>query len=163
MFIYNPLKNLEIIRFFYFLWGIGQGILTPALYLATNTYFKKRLTLAVSFSVTGTSLSPIFMPQVCNLLLSLYGTKYTVLILFAISLHALAGALLLRPLRTTKKRKLEETEHMLDDLEKNTKQLNGTTKEVRESVFWVLLYSEIILLFNYVFNGNKKPITFDKL
>lgn len=124
--------------------GVGQGILTPALYLATNTYFKKRLTLAVSFSVTGTSLSPIFMPQVCNLLLNLYGTKYTILILFAISLHAFAGALLLRPLRK-KNRKVQEVERMLklNDLEKNDAELMKVcTKQVRDKfvIYFYLFY-----------------------
>lgn len=71
----------------------------PALYLATNTYFKKRLTLAVTFGVTGGSVSLIFMPQICNLLLNQYGTKYTILILFAIALHAFPCCLLLRPLK----------------------------------------------------------------
>lgn len=74
----------------------------PALYLATNTYFKKRLTLAVTFGVTGGSISLIFMPQICNLLLNQYGTKYTILILFAISLHAFPCCLLLRPLKLRK-------------------------------------------------------------
>lgn len=90
--------------------GIGQGILTPALYIATNSYFKKRLTLAMSFTVTGASLSPIFMPQICNILLNLYGTKYTVLLLYAISLHAFPCCLLLRPLKPKKVLKTPEAE-----------------------------------------------------
>lgn len=71
--------------------------------MATNTYFKKRLTLAISFTVTGASLSPIFMPQICNILLDLYGTKYTVLILSGIALHAYPCCLLLRPLEAKKR------------------------------------------------------------
>ncbi|XP_031341180.1 monocarboxylate transporter 13-like isoform X1 [Photinus pyralis] len=77
--------------------GIGQGLIIQSVSLAINTYFKKRLTLAMSYSVTGTGLLPIVTPQVTNLLLANYNTQGTVLILAGISLHSLAGALLLRP------------------------------------------------------------------
>jgi hypothetical protein len=82
--------------------GVGQGIMLPASYLATNTYFKKRLTLAVSFSVTGASISQIIMPQVCYKLLTHFqGTRGTVLVLAAISLVAIACCFLLKPLTKT--------------------------------------------------------------
>lgn len=72
------------------------------------------------------------MPQVCNLLLNLYGTKFTVLILSALSLHAFVGALLLRPLKR-KKIQVQESEQMLSVIEKNEVQINGNVKEVRNS------------------------------
>ncbi|KAF2893977.1 hypothetical protein ILUMI_12194 [Ignelater luminosus] len=71
----------------------------PSTALAINSYFQKRLTLAMSYSVTGVGLLPIVMPQICHFLLNIYGTKGTVLILAAISYHALIGVLLLRPLK----------------------------------------------------------------
>lgn len=75
----------------------------PAIYLATNTYFKKKLTLAASFSITGAGFSTIFMPLVCNKLLKHFGTtKATVLILSAVSLIAIPCAMLLKPIKTRK-------------------------------------------------------------
>ncbi|KAF5274888.1 hypothetical protein FQA39_LY07070 [Lamprigera yunnana] len=64
-----------------------------------NSYFKKRLTLAISYSVTGTGLLPLIMPQITNFLLISYGTRGTILILAAISFHSIIGSLLLRPIR----------------------------------------------------------------
>ncbi|CAH0561105.1 unnamed protein product [Brassicogethes aeneus] len=78
--------------------GIGQGILMPATYLATNTYFKKKLTVAVSISVTGASIGQIFMPKIIVLLLENIGRAYTILVLFGISLTSLPCCLLMKPL-----------------------------------------------------------------
>ncbi|KAJ8922539.1 hypothetical protein NQ315_007569 [Exocentrus adspersus] len=80
--------------------GIGQGMLMPATYLATYTYFKKRLTVAVSLSATGATVCLIFMPKICDILLTHVGRKYTVLTLFAISLLSLVGCYLLKTLET---------------------------------------------------------------
>ncbi|KAG5861021.1 hypothetical protein JTB14_024431 [Gonioctena quinquepunctata] len=79
-----------------FVLGLGQGILLPATYLATYSYFKKRLTLAVSISTTGASLLAIAMPKICDILLAHTERRYTVLILFAISLLSLLGCFLMK-------------------------------------------------------------------
>ncbi|EFA01509.1 monocarboxylate transporter 13 [Tribolium castaneum] len=82
--------------------GIGQGIMLPATYIATNTYFKKRLTLAVSFSVTGAGISNIFMPQVCyKLAKHLESAQSTVQILAAISLVGIVCCFFLKPIKKT--------------------------------------------------------------
>ncbi|CAG9854141.1 unnamed protein product [Phyllotreta striolata] len=83
--------------------GVGQGILMPATYLATNSYFKKRLTLAVSISTTGASIFSIFSPKLCHLLVTNLGRKYTVLTLFSISLLSFIGCFLLKPLPPAQK------------------------------------------------------------
>lgn len=102
--------------------GIGQGIMLPATYIATNTYFKKRLTLAVSFSVTGAGISNIFMPQLCSKLAeTLNSTQTTVQILAAISVVAIICCLLLKPIKTVK-----------SDTEKNETQENEKT--VKEEI-----------------------------
>ncbi|XP_060531883.1 monocarboxylate transporter 13-like isoform X3 [Cylas formicarius] len=82
--------------------GIGQGILMPVTYLATYTYFKKRLTIAVSLSVTGASISSIVMPKICDSLLTYGGRRTTVLILFGVSLLSLLACYLLKPIKSKK-------------------------------------------------------------
>ncbi|XP_030766427.1 monocarboxylate transporter 9-like [Sitophilus oryzae] len=88
--------------------GMGQGTLMPATYLATYTYFKKRLTVATSLSVTGASMAPIFMPKICDILLTKFGRRFTVLFLFFVSLLSLIGCFLLKPV---KQKSSEENEN----------------------------------------------------
>ncbi|XP_066145450.1 monocarboxylate transporter 13-like [Euwallacea fornicatus] len=90
--------------------GLGQGIVMPATYLGTYIYFKKRLTIAVSLTITSASLSPIVIPKVCDVMLSLVGRKYTVLLLFGVSLFSFIGCLLLKPVR----RKDARSEEMME-------------------------------------------------
>ncbi|KAK4887735.1 hypothetical protein RN001_004006 [Aquatica leii] len=87
---------------FCLLQGIGIGFITQSVSLAKNVYFKKRLTLAMTCSVTGTGLLPIVMPQITTYLLNFYGTRNTILIFAAISYHSVIGALLLRPIKNKK-------------------------------------------------------------
>ncbi|KRT80451.1 membrane transporter, partial [Oryctes borbonicus] len=77
--------------------GIGNGILMPGTYMVVNSYFKKRLTLAMSFQVTGSSIVGVFMPQMCDFLLAHYGITGTVLIFAGISFNAIPAAILLVP------------------------------------------------------------------
>ncbi|GJQ75164.1 hypothetical protein Trydic_g9768 [Trypoxylus dichotomus] len=77
--------------------GIGNGILMPATYMVVNSYFKERLTLAMSFQVTGSSIAGIFMPQICDFLLATFGITGTVLIFAGISFNAIPAAILLIP------------------------------------------------------------------
>ncbi|XP_066245547.1 monocarboxylate transporter 5-like [Euwallacea similis] len=90
--------------------GVGQGIIMPATYLGTYTYFKKRLTIAVSLTITSASLSPIVIPKVCDVMLTLVGRKYTVLLLFGISMFSFIGCLLLKPVQ----KKDSKTEEMVE-------------------------------------------------
>lgn len=69
----------------------------PGTYMVVNSYFKKRLTLAMSFQVTGSSIAGIFLPQICEFLLSHFGITGTVLIFAGISFHAIPAAILLKP------------------------------------------------------------------
>lgn len=105
----------------------------PATYLATYTYFKKRLTVAVSLSATGASLFLIFMPKVCDILLTRVGRKFTVLILFAISLLSLVGCYLLKTLKAanTDSDKFKE---LLSKDSKTTKE-NTNTKVSKQNKY----------------------------
>lgn len=96
--------------------GIGHGIMMPATYLSINSYFKKQLTLAIGFQVSGAGIFPIFMPYVCNYLLESYGVRGTVLLLSGIALHAFPAIILLRPIE--KKKQVANFERVLDNLSK---------------------------------------------
>lgn len=100
--------------------GAGQGILMPGMYIAVNSYFKRRLTLAISVQVTGASLTQIFMPQVCRFLLEEYDVQGTILILAGISLNAIPMAILLRPLKKPDPPPVQQTQsdHELESSEK---------------------------------------------
>lgn len=88
----------------------------PATYLSVNSYFSKRLTLAISFQVTGVSIFPIFMPIACNYFLDNYGIHGTVLILSGIALHAIPAVFLLRPIE--KKEQVKSFQKVMDNLSK---------------------------------------------
>lgn len=101
--------------------GIGQGILMPATYLATYTYFKKKLTIVISLTVTSASLSSIIMPKICDILLTHIGRQYTVLLLFFISLMSFIGCFLLKPVQ-------KENEEASRALEEINSTINGDAK-----------------------------------
>ncbi|XP_044728080.1 monocarboxylate transporter 9-like [Chrysoperla carnea] len=88
----------EFILYYCILFGLGQGILYPATNLALSTYFIKKRSIAMGIAVTVSGLGPTIIPYVCNYLLEQFETGGTVLILGAISLHALIGACLLQPM-----------------------------------------------------------------
>lgn len=127
--------------------GFGQGIMLPATYLATNTYFKKRLTLAVSFSVTGASISYIIMPQVCHKLLAhLQSTKSTVLVLAALSTLGIACCFLLKPIKRTTKPDPDDPKPPKEEIEllDRDQVYKSTTLPTQKTGF----YSKIHDLFN---------------
>ncbi|CAH1154539.1 unnamed protein product [Phaedon cochleariae] len=125
--------------------GLGQGILLPATYLATYSYFKKRLTLAVSISTTGASLASIFMPKVCDILLARLGRRNTVLVLFANSLLSLVGVFLLRPVRRNDPVVVEESQKMkeLEELKRSEDETINCDMMVKENTQDQLLTSNV--------------------
>lgn len=117
--------------------GLGQGIVMPATYLATYSYFKKRLTAALSLTVTSASLSSIVVAITCDRLLSLVGRTYTVLLLFAVSLLSYIGCFLLKPV---KRKPTQEEEKCLEEMnnitpEEATKQLISEDQKTFDSVY----------------------------
>ncbi|XP_021913935.1 uncharacterized protein LOC110827025 [Zootermopsis nevadensis] len=89
--------------FFLFSYGIissvGFNLLASGLNLAINTYFRERRGKAVGFGTTAMGLGPVFMPLVISKLMDVYGIMGTSLILGGLSLHSIAGALLLQPVK----------------------------------------------------------------
>ncbi|XP_076252844.1 monocarboxylate transporter 13-like isoform X2 [Rhynchophorus ferrugineus] len=116
--------------------GIGQGTVMPATYLATYSYFKKRLTIATSLSVTGASMAPIFMPKVTDILLSHFGRKITILFLFIISLFSLIGCFLLKPVENP--HTADEEQRLRSENKGNGKTEDKATKKSQS--IWSILF-----------------------
>ncbi|XP_044255844.1 monocarboxylate transporter 13-like [Tribolium madens] len=134
--------------------GIGQGIMLPATYIATNTYFKKRLTLAVSFSVTGAGISNIFMPQVCyKLAKHLESAQSTIQILAAISLIGIICCFFLKPI---KKPENDAEKNVQESENKNPKEelelLNQEEKVYKETTMPVENETSIFRKIHQLFN-----------
>ncbi|KAI4463682.1 monocarboxylate transporter [Holotrichia oblita] len=99
----------------------------PGTYMVVNSYFKKRLTLAMSFQVTGSSIAGIFLPQICEFLLAHFGITGTVLIFAGISFNAIPAAILLKPAK----------EIVCDELKKPV--ITGQEEKIGENVTEKLL------------------------
>lgn len=76
---------------------MGVASVMSAFTLAINSFFKEKRSRAIGVGMSITGLGAILMPLLMSLLMSSFGWRYAVLILGAICLHSLVGALLLRP------------------------------------------------------------------
>nr|CAD7602197.1 unnamed protein product [Timema genevievae] len=88
-----------------FLTSLGVCLLYPAFSLGLNSYFRKKRGKAMGYAMTLTGIGPIIMPLVISKMMSAYGVQGTGLILGALSLHSLVGALLLQPIKWHMKKK----------------------------------------------------------
>ncbi|XP_055913187.1 uncharacterized protein LOC129946851 [Eupeodes corollae] len=88
---------IQYIIFFSIFFGFGLGINMSATSLAVNTYFQHKRRQATGYSWTITGLGPIFFPHIVTWALSAYGVQGTIFILAAVSMNAIASALVLQP------------------------------------------------------------------
>ncbi|KAK2585107.1 hypothetical protein KPH14_008618 [Odynerus spinipes] len=93
---------LYLIISYSILGGFGTGIAIASAFVALNTFFDKKRGQAVGFSMAGTTLAMMLVPQLIHVLLNFYGFRGTMLIVGAWALHSVVGACLLRPLETRK-------------------------------------------------------------
>lgn len=77
--------------------GLGVGLTASSTFVALNHYFVRRRGQAVGFSLAGTALGMMLMPQAIRLLLEHYGFRGSIIILGAIALNAIVGSALLQP------------------------------------------------------------------
>ncbi|KAL1509070.1 hypothetical protein ABEB36_003868 [Hypothenemus hampei] len=116
-----------------FLIGVGQGTVMPATYLAVYCYFKKRLTIAVSLTVTSATLSTIIIPKICEKMYYRAGRKYTVLLLFVVSLFSFVGCFLLKPVKQqTKTVKCVESPEIIEKQEETEGELLQKNEPIDE-------------------------------
>jgi MFS family permease len=74
-----------------------MGLVAPSSYLAINSYFVSRRGLAMGLCQAGIGLGFIAVPYLVEAMLRNYGFRGTMLLLGAISLNSIVGALLYQP------------------------------------------------------------------
>ncbi|KOC65429.1 Monocarboxylate transporter 12 [Habropoda laboriosa] len=88
----------HIICTYSILGGLGTGLAIASSFVALNTFFDKKRGQAVGFSMAGTALAMMLVPQFIHLLLDSYGFRGAMLVVGAWAMHSAVGACLLRPL-----------------------------------------------------------------
>ncbi|XP_033218414.1 monocarboxylate transporter 12-like [Belonocnema kinseyi] len=81
----------HIILTYSILGGLGSGLALASSFVAMNSFFLKKRGQALGFSMAGTTLGMMLMPQLVHLLLNIYGFRGTTLIIGAISFHSLTS------------------------------------------------------------------------
>ena len=84
--------------------AIGTDLVMAAFHLALNTYFVSKRGVETGIAMSFTGIGPIFMPLLVSVLLYEFGVSGSGLILSAVSLHSLAAALLLQPVKWHRKK-----------------------------------------------------------
>lgn len=111
---------------------MGVAAVMAAFTLAINSYFKEKRGRAIGLGMSITGLGTIYMPLLMSLLLSLYGWRHAVLVLAAICLHSLLGAILLRPVKWYSKKPPPLAEELVplgkDVIESNEISMSNSSK-----------------------------------
>lgn len=84
--------------------------MNPASFIAVNSYFTTKRSVAVGLALAGTGIGQMVMPIIVQLLLDEYGFAWTVRILGALALNGVAGALLFQPVEWHLRKIDEEAE-----------------------------------------------------
>jgi MFS family permease len=79
--------------------SLGLGMCKSSFSLALNTYFKKRRSKAIGFTVTVTGFGPIVLPQLITFLMKFYDPQGVMLIFGGLCAHFFVTALLLQPVK----------------------------------------------------------------
>ncbi|XP_050666265.1 monocarboxylate transporter 5-like isoform X1 [Leptidea sinapis] len=87
--------------------GTGLGFIQNASFVAINSYFKVKKSIAVGLAMAGTGIGQTLMPHVVRYLLESYGFKGACLLLSSLSLHGICGTMLIQPVEWHMK-KIEE-------------------------------------------------------
>lgn len=102
--------------------GLGFGFMGSAAFLAVCSYFTTGRNRAVSLAMSGTAIGQILLPQIVKLLMPVYGSRGTILIVGALALNGLIGALLFQPVMWhCKNNEPEKSPSEVDPLLKETK------------------------------------------
>ncbi|XP_059050778.1 monocarboxylate transporter 9-like [Achroia grisella] len=107
-----------------FLLGLGLGFIQNSSFVAINSYFKLRKSQAVGLANVGTGVGQTLMPHLVRYLLENYGFRGACLLLSSLSLHGIAGCLLIHPVEWHMKKVEEEVVvderlQLLEDKHKN--------------------------------------------
>ncbi|KAG5870484.1 hypothetical protein JTB14_001678 [Gonioctena quinquepunctata] len=77
--------------------GLGVGLAASSTFVALSNYFVKRRGQAVGFSLAGTALGMMIMPQAIRYLLEWYGFRGAILVLGAFAMNGIVGSSVLQP------------------------------------------------------------------
>ncbi|CAK1544648.1 unnamed protein product [Leptosia nina] len=138
--------------------GLGLGFIQNASFVAINSYFKEKKSIAVGIAMTGTGIGQTLMPHVVRYLLDKYGFNGACLLLSAMSLHGICGTLLIQPVEWHMKEVEEEVivDEKVQLLEYNKKTDDVTYKSTRRVTNPSLLNEDKGALGQM--NGSKKKI-----
>ncbi|XP_076095490.1 monocarboxylate transporter 13-like [Mytilus galloprovincialis] len=92
--------------------GIGAATSFVTCIMATDKYFDKKKTTALTLTSLGSSLSIVVFSPVAKLLLENYGFRGTMMIFSAILLNTVVCGVAVIPLNTKKPKKVTDTSHL---------------------------------------------------
>ncbi|KZC12316.1 Monocarboxylate transporter 12 [Dufourea novaeangliae] len=122
---------MHIICTYSILGGLGTGLSLASSFVALNTFFDKKRGQAVGFSMAGTTLAMMLVPQFIHVLLDAYGFRGAMLIIGGWALHSVVGACLLRPLKTDNTKVTEKNPNKTTEIESLLqKDSNGVAKKI---------------------------------
>ncbi|XP_014300341.1 uncharacterized protein LOC103570490 [Microplitis demolitor] len=110
--------------------SLGVGLSMASFSLAVNTYFLEKRGRAMGLAMTITGFGPILMPQLITFLLYIYSPQGTIIILGAVTMHALMAALLLQPVKWHAKHAVTEPKDNEDKQYDKTKIIESKTKNM---------------------------------
>nr|CAD7441747.1 unnamed protein product [Timema bartmani] len=90
---------LQICFTYGFITSVGAGLVCPTTLMALRGYFSSRQGTAMRVAVRMAGVGPILLPPLVAFLMDRYGVQGATLVVGAVSLHCLLGAVLLRPLK----------------------------------------------------------------
>ncbi|KAL7049967.1 hypothetical protein ACKWTF_003921 [Chironomus riparius] len=93
--------------------GFGFGLLVNTSLIAVTSYFTTNKKRAVSFSLTGTGIGQIILPQIVQYLNSNFSTNDSIMIMGGLMLNGVIGALLFQPVeKHLKPKTIDETQSL---------------------------------------------------
>ncbi|XP_021187334.3 monocarboxylate transporter 2 [Helicoverpa armigera] len=104
--------------------GLGLGFIQNSSFVAINSYFKLKKSRAVGLANVGTGVGQTLMPHLVRYLLEHYGFRGACLLLSSLSLHGIAGTMLIQPVEWHMKKveeevAIDENLHLLQDKTKD--------------------------------------------
>nr|XP_021187334.2 monocarboxylate transporter 2 [Helicoverpa armigera]XP_049692275.1 monocarboxylate transporter 2 [Helicoverpa armigera] len=104
--------------------GLGLGFIQNSSFVAINSYFKLKKSRAVGLANVGTGVGQTLMPHLVRYLLEHYGFRGACLLLSSLSLHGIAGTMLIQPVEWHMKKveeevAIDENLHLLQDKPKD--------------------------------------------
>ncbi|KAG8177335.1 hypothetical protein JTE90_018358 [Oedothorax gibbosus] len=95
-------EDILAINLLFVIYGLGVGIGSSLLPAILSLHFHENLTMAIGISYVGFSIGGAILPPVASVLLNTYGVSGTLLIVGAIVLNTIPGAMLLgNPVEST--------------------------------------------------------------